>query len=76
MVQRFDRDEHSSGLRDRQGRRRQEKVSVGDVVVVDKLAGEIGDEVSLAPVMLVEGDKVTTTAADLAKVLRHRRDHR
>ena len=46
---------------------RQEKVSVGDVVVVDKLAGEIGDEVSLAPVMLVEGDKVTTTAADLAK---------
>ena len=32
---------------------RQEKVSVGDVVVVDKLAGEIGDEVSLAPVMLV-----------------------
>ncbi|MDO4242652.1 MAG: 50S ribosomal protein L21 [Actinomyces sp.] len=44
---------------------RQEKVSVGDVVVVDKLPGEIGDEVSLAPVMLVDGDKVTT-AADLA----------
>lgn len=44
---------------------RQEKVSVGDVVVVDKLAGEIGDEVTLAPVMLVDGDKVTT-AADLA----------
>ena len=35
---------------------RQEKVSVGDVVVVDKLAGEIGDEVTLAPVMLVDGD--------------------
>ena len=46
---------------------RQEKVSVGDVVVVDKLAGEIGDEVTLAPVMLVDGDKVTTSAADLAK---------
>ena len=46
---------------------RQEKVSVGDVVVVDKLAGEIGDEVSLAPVMLVDGGMVTTTAADLAK---------
>ena len=45
---------------------RQEKVSVGDVVVVDKLAGEIGDEVSLAPVMLVDGGKVTTAAADLA----------
>ena len=46
---------------------RQEKVSVGDVVVVDRLAGEIGDEISLAPVMLVDGDKVTTSAADLAK---------
>ena len=46
---------------------RQEKVSVGDVVVVDRLAGEIGDEISLAPVMLVDGDKVTTAAADLAK---------
>ncbi len=45
---------------------RQEKVSVGDVVVVDKLAGEIGDEVSLAPVMLVDGDKVTAGADDLA----------
>ena len=47
---------------------RQEKVSVGDVVVVDKLAGEIGDEVSLAPVMLVDGDKVTSDAAGLAEV--------
>lgn len=46
---------------------RQEKVSVGDVVVVDKLAGKIGDEVSLAPVVLVDGDKLTTAAADLAK---------
>ena len=44
---------------------RQEKVSVGDVVVVDRLAGEIGDEIS--PVMLVDGDTVTTAAADLAK---------
>ena len=46
---------------------RQEEVSIGGVVVVDKLAGEIGDEVTLAPVMLVDGDKVTTSAADLAK---------
>ena len=58
-FRRIYRDEHSSG--------RQEKVPVGDVVVVDKLAGEIGDEVTLAPVMLVDGDKVTTAAADLAK---------
>ena len=46
---------------------RQEKVSVGDVVVVDKLDGEIGDEITLAPVMLVDGDKVTTAASELAK---------
>ena len=46
---------------------RQEKVSVGDVVVVDKLAGQVGDEVNLAPVMLVVGDKVIATAADLAR---------
>ena len=46
---------------------RQEKVSVGDVVVVDRLAGEVGDEVDLVPLMLVDGDTVTTAAADLAK---------
>ena len=46
---------------------RQEKVSVGDVVVVDRLAGEVGDEIDLVPLMLVDGDTVTTTAADLAK---------
>lgn len=45
---------------------RQEKVSVGDVVVVDKLAGEIGDEVTLAPVLLVDGETVTTAPAELA----------
>lgn len=45
---------------------RQEKVSVGDVVVVDRLAGEVGDEIDLVPLMLVDGDTVTT-AADLAK---------
>ncbi|OKL54668.1 50S ribosomal protein L21 [Bowdeniella nasicola] len=47
---------------------RQEKVSVGDVVVVDRMAGEIGDSVELTPLMLVDGDKVTTGAKDLAKV--------
>ena len=46
---------------------RQEKVSVGDVVVVDRLAGEVGDEIDLVPLMLVDGDTVTTAAADLAK---------
>ena len=47
---------------------RQEKVSVGDVVVVDRLTGEVGETVELEPIMLVDGDKVTTGAGDLDKV--------
>ncbi|MGO1593826.1 MAG: bL21 family ribosomal protein, partial [Ancrocorticia sp.] len=41
---------------------RQEKVSVGSVVVVDKMDGQAGDTVELDPIMLVDGDKVTTAA--------------
>lgn len=41
---------------------RQEKVSVGSVVVVDKIDGNEGDKVELEPIMLVDGDKVTTAA--------------
>lgn len=41
---------------------RQEKVSVGSVVVVDKIVGEAGDKVELEPIMLVDGDKITTAA--------------
>ena len=47
---------------------RQEKVSVGDVVVMNRVGGEVGDTVNLTPLMLVDGDKVTTGADDLAKV--------
>ena len=47
---------------------RQEKVSVGDVVVVDKLAEGIGSSVSLKPLMLVDGDAITVDAAKLGKV--------
>ncbi|WP_371152390.1 50S ribosomal protein L21 [Buchananella felis] len=47
---------------------RQEKVSVGDVVVVDKLDAEVGSSVELAPLLLVDGDKVTADADSLAKV--------
>ncbi|WP_043497421.1 50S ribosomal protein L21 [Georgenia sp. SUBG003] len=48
---------------------RQEKVSVGDVVVVDQLTGrQVGDSVELEPIMLVDGDKVTTGTDGLAKV--------
>ena len=46
---------------------RQEKVSVGDVVVVDQVPGAVGDSVELRPVLLVDGEKVTSDAAALAK---------
>ena len=47
---------------------RQEKVSVGDVVVVDKLGDEIGSSIELQPLMLVDGDAVTTDKDGLSKV--------
>ncbi|XBH23192.1 50S ribosomal protein L21 [Jonesiaceae bacterium BS-20] len=47
---------------------RQEKVSVGDVVVVDRLSGDAGASVELPAILLVDGEKVTTDAAALAKV--------
>jgi large subunit ribosomal protein L21 len=47
---------------------RQEKVSVGDVLVVDRLAGEPGATVELQPLLLVDGDQVTSGADKLASV--------
>ncbi len=47
---------------------RQEKVSVGDVVVVDKLAEEIGSSIELQPLMLVDGDTITVDGDKLKKV--------
>ena len=47
---------------------RQEKVSVGDVIVVDRLAGDPGTSVQLRPLMLVDGDQVTATTGALAGV--------
>jgi large subunit ribosomal protein L21 len=47
---------------------RQEKVSVGDIVVMDRIAGQTGAEIELTPVLLVDGEKVTSAASDLAKV--------
>ena len=41
---------------------RQEKVSVGSVVVVNRLDGEVGDTVELEPLLLVDGEKVTSAA--------------
>ena len=46
----------------------QQKVSVGDVVQIDKVADKVGDTVSLPAVLLVDGDAVTTDADQLAKV--------
>jgi large subunit ribosomal protein L21 len=47
---------------------RQEKVEVGTVVVLDRVkAGEDGT-IQLTPVLLVDGDTVTTDAKKLAKV--------
>ncbi|MFC8923430.1 MULTISPECIES: 50S ribosomal protein L21 [Cellulosimicrobium] len=47
---------------------RQEKVSVGDIVVVDRVSAGVGDSVELPALLLVDGEKVTTDAAKLAKV--------
>ena len=47
---------------------RQHKVAVGDVLTVDKIDAEIGSSVELTPLMLVDGDAVTTDADSLAKV--------
>ena len=47
---------------------RQEKVSVGDVVVVDRLSAAAGSSVQLPALLLVDGDKVTSDAQALAKI--------
>jgi large subunit ribosomal protein L21 len=47
---------------------RQEKVAVGDEVLTNRLQGETGQTVELPAVLLVDGDKVTSGAAALAKV--------
>jgi large subunit ribosomal protein L21 len=43
-------------------------VAVGDVVVTNRLQGEVGQSVEFPAILLVDGDKVTTDAAALAKV--------
>lgn len=47
---------------------RQEKVSVGDTLVVDKLTEEIGSTVEFRPIMLVDGESITVDAEKLGKV--------
>ena len=47
---------------------RQEKVEVGTIVVLDRQQAKVGDTLSLAAVLLVDGDAVTTDADKLSKV--------
>jgi large subunit ribosomal protein L21 len=47
---------------------RQEKVSVGDVLIIDKVTAQAGDTVDLTPLLVVDGSTVTSDADKLAKV--------
>ena len=47
---------------------RQEKVSVGDLVTLDRVAGEAGSTIQLPALLLVDGDKVTSDSKTLANV--------
>ena len=47
---------------------RQHKVTVGDVLELDKVDGGAGSQVSLEPLLLVDGPTVTSDAVALASV--------
>lgn len=47
---------------------RQEKVAVGDVFEQDRVKGDPGSEVSLTALLVVDGDHITSAAADLGRV--------
>jgi large subunit ribosomal protein L21 len=47
---------------------RQEKVSEGDIIVVDRLKAAAGTTVELTPLLLVDGDTVTSDAKALGKI--------
>lgn len=46
---------------------RQHKVAVGDIVEIDRVADEVGSSISLQPLMLVDGDAITTDEKGLGK---------
>jgi large subunit ribosomal protein L21 len=46
----------------------QQKVAVGDVIEIDKVASEVGESVTLPAVLLVDGETVTSDADALSKV--------
>ncbi|MCI9889762.1 50S ribosomal protein L21 [Micrococcales bacterium 31B] len=47
---------------------RQEKVSEGSTLVINRVSGNVGDSVDFEAVLLVDGDKITTDPSELAKV--------
>ncbi|WP_449277223.1 50S ribosomal protein L21 [Leucobacter sp. GX24907] len=47
---------------------RQEKVEVGSIITVNRIAGDAQGELELPAVLLVDGDTITTDASKLAKV--------
>ncbi|WP_415854555.1 50S ribosomal protein L21 [Sinomonas sp. G460-2] len=47
---------------------RQEKVSVGDFVTLNRVAGAAGSTIELPALLLVDGEKVTSKSSELAKV--------
>lgn len=44
----------------------QEKVAVGDLVTLDRVHSQPGEQVTLPPVLVVDGDDVTSDAGTLA----------
>jgi large subunit ribosomal protein L21 len=47
---------------------KQQKVAVGDVIEIDKVATAVGETVTLPVVMVVDGEQVTATGLDKAAV--------
>lgn len=47
---------------------RQEKVEVGTILTIDRIKSDEQGNITLAPVLLVDGDNITSDATSLAKV--------
>lgn len=47
---------------------RQHKVAVGDILDIDLVSEEVGGTVNLQPLLVVDGEKVTSDAKGLQKV--------
>ncbi len=47
---------------------RQEKVEVGTIVTMDRIKADNDGNVQLTPVLIVDGEKITSDAESLAKV--------